>query len=73
MRHICFVSNDVQFSQVAGISVDRIMHEYEIGCEFRDKLVPNALNWFTGRAAKEEEAAEESEEEDIDDRPTRVH
>jgi len=45
-------------------------NDHEVGCAFRDQIIPYAVRWYTGEAAPEEDDAdedEESEEEDEDD------
>ena len=41
--------------KIGGLNIDRVMHEYEIGCEIRNKLVPNAVEWYTGKAVASED------------------
>merc|ERR1719265_721039 len=46
-----------------------VENDYELGCIFRDKIVPNALLWYTGEmvASDEESDEEESDDDEIED------
>ncbi|KAE8715111.1 Nucleosome assembly protein 1-like 4 [Hibiscus syriacus] len=51
---------------------DRMEHDYNIGSEIRDKLIPHAVSWFTGEAVQgnEYDALEgdfDSDDEDDDE------
>ena len=41
------------------------MHEYEIGCEIRNKLVTNAVSWYTGKAVADEDNKKEEPAADL--------
>lgn len=43
-----------------------VEHDYELGCIFRDKIIPNALLWHTGEAIVSDEDSEEDESDDED-------
>ncbi|QDZ20595.1 nucleosome assembly protein [Chloropicon primus] len=42
-----------------------LQEDYEIGCIFKDKIIPHAVSWFTGEALEDEE--EDMEDEDEED------
>ncbi|PNX60488.1 nucleosome assembly protein 1-like 1-like [Trifolium pratense] len=42
-------------------------HDYEIGSEIRDKIIPHAVSWFTGEAAVGEFEEEDDEDDDLYD------
>ncbi|XP_045791360.1 nucleosome assembly protein 1;2-like [Trifolium pratense] len=42
-------------------------HDYEIGSEIRDKIIPHAVSWFTGKAAVGEFEEEDDEDDDLYD------
>ena len=52
---------------------ERLALDYSIGEQLKDKLIPRAVDWFTGAALEfefeedEEEADEDEDEEDDDD------
>ncbi|CCD23562.1 histone chaperone NAP1 NDAI_0B05290 [Naumovozyma dairenensis CBS 421] len=46
---------------------DRLGLDYLIGEQLKDKLIPRAIDWFTGAALEFEYAEEEEEEEEEDD------
>eukprot|EP00741_Cyanophora_paradoxa_P008431 tig00001310_g8158.t1 len=41
--------------------------DYEMGCCFKDQIVPHAVKWFTGEAADDYEDDDEEDEDDEDD------
>ncbi|CAJ2638035.1 unnamed protein product [Trifolium pratense] len=42
-------------------------HDYEIGSEIRDKIIPHAVSWFTGEAAVGEFDEDDDEDDDLYD------
>jgi nucleosome assembly protein 1-like 1 len=46
-----------------------VENDYELGCIFRDKIIPNALLWYTGEmvASDEDSDEEESDDDEIED------
>jgi nucleosome assembly protein 1-like 1 len=46
---------------------NEVEQDYELGCVIRDKIVPDALRWFTGEAVTAESDEEEGEDEDEDE------
>ncbi|KAJ2788270.1 histone chaperone [Coemansia interrupta] len=53
-------------SELADETRDRIELDYELAEEFKEKIIPNAVDWFTGRAL-EYEGLEDYEDEFMDD------
>ncbi|KAJ2720147.1 histone chaperone [Coemansia sp. Benny D115] len=53
-------------SELAEETRDRIELDYELAEEFKEKLIPNAVDWFTGKAL-EYEGLEDYEDEFMDD------
>lgn len=51
----------------------RLEHDYQIGEDFKEKIIPRAVDYFTGKALKyemdefDEEDFEEEDEEDFDE------
>ena len=41
--------------------------DYEIGAIIKDKIIPNAVEWFTGEANEDEDDEDYSDEDDEDD------
>ncbi|KAJ1999727.1 histone chaperone, partial [Coemansia thaxteri] len=52
-------------SEVAEQARDRIELDYELAEEFKEKIIPNAVDWFTGKALEYEGLDEE--EDDYED------
>ncbi|KAJ1943769.1 histone chaperone [Linderina macrospora] len=55
-------------SELAEETRDRIELDYELADEFKEKIIPNAIDWFTGKALEYEGLDdEEYDDEDLDD------
>ena len=46
---------------------ERLEIDYQLGEEIREKLIPRAVDWFTGRALKFEGLDDEFGEQDLED------
>merc|ERR1712126_596848 len=46
---------------------ETIQHDYEIGCLLKEKILHDAVGWFTGEAEDSDEETDEEEETDEDD------
>ena len=46
---------------------DALQEDYEIGCIFKDKIIPHAVSWFTGEALSDDEEEEEGDEDEDED------
>lgn len=44
-------------------SVQEIQHDFTLGEVFSEKIVPNAINWYTGAALEYEDYDDEDEED----------
>eukprot|EP00271_Cylindrocystis_brebissonii_P014329 TRINITY_DN3564_c0_g1_i3.p1 TRINITY_DN3564_c0_g1~~TRINITY_DN3564_c0_g1_i3.p1 ORF type:complete len:189 (-),score=95.34 TRINITY_DN3564_c0_g1_i3:896-1462(-) len=54
---------DEEFTEEEAEALQEVMElDYELGTVFTDHLIPNAVRWFTGEAARDEEG-DESEED----------
>ena len=52
---------------VASDVEERLELDYQLGEDIKEKLIPRAIDWFTGEALQYEEADEELEEGDFED------
>ena len=43
---------------------EALQEDYEIGCIFKDKIIPHAVSWFTGEALEDEEGYSDEEGEE---------
>lgn len=46
---------------------ERLELDYQLGEDIKEKLIPRAVDWFTGEALQYEELDEELEEGDFED------
>merc|ERR1712126_585984 len=46
---------------------ETIQHDYEIGCLLKEKILHDAVGWFTGEAEDSDEETDEEEETDDED------
>ena len=46
---------------------ERLELDYQLGEDIKEKLIPRAIDWFTGEALQFEELDEEFDEDDMDD------
>src|SRR3954462_15193049 len=46
---------------------DRLELDYQLGEDIKEKLIPRAIDWFTGEALQFEELEEDLEEGDFED------
>ena len=46
---------------------ERLELDYQLGEDIKEKLIPRAIDWFTGEALQFEEFDEELNEEDFED------
>ena len=46
---------------------ERLELDYQLGEDIKEKLIPRAIDWFTGKALQFEEVDEELEEGDFED------
>ena len=46
---------------------DRLELDYQLGEDIKEKLIPRAIDWFTGKALQFEELDEELDEGDFED------
>ncbi len=46
---------------------ERLELDYQLGEDIKEKLIPRAVDWFTGEALQFEELDEDLEEDDFDD------
>jgi len=57
--------------------IDEIESDYDLGCAFKEKIVPHAVRWFTREADDADEfsdsSQDEEEEEDEDEKYARTH
>ncbi|KAJ1962873.1 histone chaperone [Dipsacomyces acuminosporus] len=55
-------------SELADETRDRIELDYELAEEFKEKIIPHAIDWFTGKALEYEGLGDEDyDDEDMDD------
>ena len=45
---------------------EELQEDYEVGCIFKDKIIPHAVSWFTCEALEDEEDEMDEEDEDAD-------
>jgi nucleosome assembly protein 1-like 1 len=53
--------------EVASDIEERLELDYQLGEDIKEKLIPRAIDWFTGEALAFEEFDEEGEEGEFDD------
>lgn len=53
-----FVASDIE---------ERLELDYQLGEDIKEKLIPRAVDWFTGEALQFEELDDDSEEGDFED------
>lgn len=46
---------------------ERLELDYQLGEDIKEKLIPRAIDWFTGEALQYEEMDEDAEEGDFED------
>ena len=46
---------------------ERLELDYQLGEDIKEKLIPHAIDWFTGDALQYDEGFEDAEDEDFDD------
>ena len=46
---------------------ERLELDYQLGEDIKEKLIPHAIDWFTGDALKYDEALDDVEEDDFED------
>lgn len=52
---------------VASDVEDRLELDYQLGEDVKEKLIPRAIDWFTGEALRYEELDEDLDDADLDD------
>jgi len=58
---------DDEEAEIASDIEDRLELDYQLGEDIKEKLIPRAIDWFTGEALAFEELDEDDLEEDFDD------
>jgi nucleosome assembly protein 1-like 1 len=58
---------DDEEAEIGSDIEDRLELDYQLGEDIKEKLIPRAIDWFTGEALAFEELDEDDLEEDFDD------
>lgn len=58
---------DEEDEDVASDIEDRLELDYQLGEDVKEKIIPRAIDWFTGEAIQYEELDEDLDEDDLDD------
>ncbi|OLY82538.1 putative nucleosome assembly protein [Smittium mucronatum] len=61
------IPNDEDDSEEAEESRERLEADYELGEEIKEKIVPRAIDWFTGKALEYEDYNDEEFDDDLYD------
>ena len=60
-------SDDDEEDDVASDIEERLELDYQLGEDIKEKLIPRAIDWFTGEALQFEELDDELDEGDFED------